>query len=91
VSDLYEIVLSPAARRALTTTLPEIVATATWQLINGPLRADPYRVGKPLRPPLDGQYVARRSTYRVFYRVDDRRRLVTVLGIKARADAYHTF
>ena len=37
----------------------------------GPLRDNPYRVGKPLRPPMAGQYSARRGAYRVRYRVDD--------------------
>jgi mRNA-degrading endonuclease RelE of RelBE toxin-antitoxin system len=60
------------------------VAPAVWELITGPLGAAHHGAGNPLRPPYDGQHVARRSTYRV----DDQRRVVTILAIKPRADAY---
>ena len=43
-----------------------------------------------LRPPLDDRHSARRGTYRVIYRIDDTRRLVTVVGVFPRADAYRT-
>jgi mRNA-degrading endonuclease RelE of RelBE toxin-antitoxin system len=49
----------------------------------------PYRVGKPLRQPFAGQHSARRGAYRVRYRVDDGKHLVTVIDIAYRADAYH--
>lgn len=76
------------ARRALTEELPVSVATAAWELIDGHLRENPHRLGKPLRAPFAGQWVARRSSYRVRYRVDDGRQVVTVLDIRGRADAY---
>ena len=60
-----------------------------WQFCDGPLRDNPHRVGKPLRPPLPGQRSARRGAYRVRYRVDDDRHLVAVIDIAYRADAYH--
>jgi mRNA interferase RelE/StbE len=46
-------------------------------------------VGKGLPAPLAGQYSARRGAYRVRYRVDDGKHLVTVIDIAYRAEAYH--
>jgi len=84
----YELVIAPTARRQLTEQLPEPVAFAAYEFIIGPLLENPHRVGKQLRPPLDDRHSARRGTYRVLYRIDDTRRLVTVVGVVARADAY---
>jgi mRNA interferase RelE/StbE len=69
--------------------LPLKIATAAWELVNGDLRDAPRGVGKPLRSPYSGQWVARRSTYRVRYRIDEGERTVVVLDIRGRADAYH--
>lgn len=80
--------IAPTARRKLTEQLPEPVAFAAHEFIIGPLLENPYWVGKRLRPPLDDRHSARRGTYRVLYRIDDTRRLVTVVGVVARADAY---
>jgi mRNA interferase RelE/StbE len=84
----YELIIAPTARRKLTDQLPEPVAFAAYEFIIGPLLENPHRVGKRLRPPLDDRHSARRGTYRVLYRIDDTRRLVTVVGVVARADAY---
>ncbi len=73
----YELVIAPTARRQPTEQLPEPVAFAAYEFIVGPLLEDPKRVGKRLRPPLHDRHSARRGTYRVIYRVDDPRRLVT--------------
>lgn len=86
--DGYRIVLARPARRALSEELTETVAVAVWELITGPLKENPHRLGKPLDEPYAGQWVARRSTYRVFYRMDDKAGIVYVLDIKGRADAY---
>jgi mRNA-degrading endonuclease RelE of RelBE toxin-antitoxin system len=45
-------------------------------------------VGKRLMPPLDDRHSARRGTYRVLYRIDDNARIVTVLAVAPRPDAY---
>lgn len=84
----HQLVVAPTARRQLTEQLPEPVAFAAYELIIGPLLANPHRVGERLRPPVDDRHSARRGTYRVIYRIDDTRRLVTVVGVVARADAY---
>lgn len=84
----YKLEVARPARRALTDELPAAVAAAAWELIDGPLRDNPYRLGKPLRAPFAGHWVARRSSYRVRYRIDDGRQVVIVLDIRGRADAY---
>jgi mRNA interferase RelE/StbE len=86
----YELTFGAAARRALAHELPPRVAAAVWAFCDGPLRDNPYRVGKPLRPPLAGQYSARRGAYRVRYRVIEDKHLVTVIDIAYRTGAYHS-
>jgi mRNA-degrading endonuclease RelE of RelBE toxin-antitoxin system len=86
----YVLRTTPTARRALSETLPEAVAVAAYEFMTGPLLADPYRVGKRLLPPLDDRLSARRGTYRIIYRVDDRARVVTVVDVAHRRDMYRT-
>jgi mRNA interferase RelE/StbE len=86
----YLLRTTPTARRALSETLPKGVAVAAYKFMTGPLLADPYRVGKRLLPPLDDRFSARRGTYRIIYRVDDRARVVTVVDVSHRRDAYRT-
>jgi mRNA interferase RelE/StbE len=86
----YTLVVSPTARRQVAEGLPESVAWAAQEFILGPLLDNPHRVGKRLQPPLSDRFSARRGTYRVIYRIDDRRRTVTVLNVLPRSDAYRT-
>lgn len=88
--DRYKLIISPTARRQLTEKLPEAVAFAAYELIVGPLLENPQRVGKRLMPPLDDRHGARRGTYRVIYRIDEAARIVTVVGVVHRGDAYRT-
>lgn len=61
------------------------------ELITGPLLDNPRRVGKPLGEELTGIYSARLgSSWRVFYEIDEARRVVVVLDIRPRATAYRT-
>lgn len=83
----YELLIAPTARRQLSAELPTSVAFAAYEFIVVPLLDSPHRVGKPLSAPLQGNHSARRGTYRVIYRIDDERRVVTAVGMFARADA----
>jgi mRNA interferase RelE/StbE len=87
----YDIEVAGPARRALTDELAVAVAAAAWELIAGPLRDNPQRLGKPLRAPFAGHWVARRNSYRVRYRIDEERHVVTILDVRGRADAYRTW
>jgi mRNA interferase RelE/StbE len=86
-SDSYVLRTTPTVRRVLGEVLPEAVAAA-YEFITGPLLREPYRVGKRLLPPLEDRLSARRGTYRIIYRVDDRRRVVTVVDVAHRRDVY---
>jgi mRNA interferase RelE/StbE len=86
----YTLRTSPTVRRALGETLPQAVAAAAYEFMTGPLLREPHRVGKRLLPPLDDRFSARRGTYRIIYRVDDKARLVTVVDIGHRRDVYRT-
>lgn len=78
---------SATARRDLR-ALPEKVATAVFEFIDGPLRSNPSRLGKQLRGPLAGCYSARRGEYRVIYRLDAETQTLEVVHITHRRDAY---
>jgi mRNA-degrading endonuclease RelE of RelBE toxin-antitoxin system len=43
-----------------------------------------------LSTPLDDRHSARRGTYRVIYRIDEKARTVTIVDITHRRDAYRT-
>lgn len=86
----YTLETTPTVRRMLTERLPETVAAAAFEFMTGPLLDNPYRVGKRLQPPLDDRFSARRGTYRVIYRVDDKRMVVTVVDVNHRRDIYRT-
>ena len=88
--DPHELRTTSTVRRALSETLPEAVAAAAYEFITGPLLADPHRVGKRLLPPMDDRFSARRGTYRVIYRIDDKARVVTVVDVAHRRNAYRT-
>lgn len=84
-----ELSVKPQARRALEYILAPSVAFAAWEFINGPLRINPTRVGRPLVAPFQGDWSARRGHYRVRYRIDDDKHLITVVDIADRSDIYH--
>jgi mRNA-degrading endonuclease RelE of RelBE toxin-antitoxin system len=86
----YTLRTTPTVRRALGETLPEAVAAAAYEFITGPLLEQPYRVGKRLLPPLDDRLSARRGTYRVIYRIDDKAHVITVVDIGHRHAVYRT-
>ncbi len=84
----HTVVLPAAAKRAIERDLPEPVAVAVVDFLFGPLAADPYRVGRPLRFDLEGYWSARRGQYRVIYSIRDDEVLVRVVRMSHRADAY---
>jgi mRNA interferase RelE/StbE len=88
VSEPYGLVIKAQARRALEHTLAPSVAFAVWGFIVGALRENPHRVGRPLVAPFQGDWSARRGHYRVRYRIDDGKHVVTVVDIADRSDIY---
>jgi mRNA interferase RelE/StbE len=88
--DLYGLRTTSTVRRALSEVLPEAVAAAAYKFITGPLLREPYRVGKRLLPPMDDRFSARRGTYRIIYRIEDKNRVVTVVDADHRRDVYRS-
>lgn len=84
----YRIRWASPARRAIENALPEAVAAAVWEFVNGPLAENPHRVGKRLVRDLAGYWSARRGQYRVIYVVDDQEVDVTIVAVDHRRDAY---
>ncbi|HQR79764.1 MAG TPA: type II toxin-antitoxin system RelE/ParE family toxin [Actinomycetota bacterium] len=80
--------MARSASRALALDLPEAVAPAVVEFVTGALLEHPQRVGRPLQPPLDGKWSARRGQYRIIYTIDGTAQVVTVLHISHRRDAY---
>jgi mRNA interferase RelE/StbE len=83
----YTIFFTPAARRRLD-KLPLPAATALYEHLTGPVAESPYRLGKPLDAPFDDVWTTRRGDYRALYTIGDRERVVTVLAVAHRRDAY---
>jgi mRNA-degrading endonuclease RelE of RelBE toxin-antitoxin system len=84
----YQLIVTPPARRALSKTLPEPIATAAIEFLTGSLVAAPHRVGKPPRFEMAGVWAARRGTYRVLYRINEHSHEVIILRVEHRRDAY---
>ena len=90
MSEPYRLRIAGPAARALSEALPEKVAAAVCDFINGALLDDPHRMGEPLDPPLAPAWTARRGSYRILYNLDDIHHIVEVTAIRHRADAYRT-
>lgn len=84
----YAIVLTPPAVRAIQPKLPEAVAAAVIEFVTGSLIENPRRVGKALREDFSSIHSARRGTYRVLYRINEKDHEVVVLRIDHRRGAY---
>ena len=87
---LYTLVTTPTVSRQLAEQSPEAVATAALEFLKGPLLENPHKVGRRLSAPLDDRYSARRGTYRVIYRIDDDSRVVSVILVSHRRNAYRS-
>ncbi|MCH9816182.1 MAG: type II toxin-antitoxin system RelE/ParE family toxin [Actinomycetia bacterium] len=86
----YRVALSPTARRNLSQYLPELFALAAVELIHQGIAHQPYRRGRQLSPPLERVWKANRGTYRVLYEIDEHQRIIRILRIAHRRDAYRT-
>jgi len=84
----YELIVAPAASRAISEVLPENAAWAVIDFINGRLLVNPHRIGYPLHGRLEGLYGAHVGDYRVEYDIDHEDRAVEVVRVALRADIY---
>ena len=88
MSEPYEVRFTPGAKRALSSDLPEKIATAAFEFIMGTLALNPHRVGKQLREPLFPLYSARRGEYRVVYDIVDDELRIDIVAVAHRRDIY---
>ena len=85
-ADRYEVVFTAAARRGMN-RLPLPAAIALFAHLTGPVADNPHRLGKQLDAPLNDFWSTRRGEYRAIYSIDDKR-MVTVVAVAHRRDAY---
>lgn len=83
----FEVAWSPTAQHDLR-RLPEKVVTAVPEFVYGSLADNPHRVGRPLHLEFTGSHAARRGSYRVVYRIDEKQRRVRIETIDHRSDVY---
>lgn len=88
MSKAYEIVYLDTVVREDIPALPKTVKARIKRAIESRLTADPVGLGKPLRYSFSGHRRIRVGDYRIIYRVDPKKRLVTVTLIKHRKDVY---
>ncbi len=74
----------------LAESLPPKIGVAILGFLTEVLVTEPRKVGKPLRPPLDPVWLARRGSYRVLYLIDEDQGTVIVTAIRHRSDAHRT-
>lgn len=69
-------------------TLPKTMKSRIKKAIESRLTADPVGLGKPLRYSFIGHRRLRVGDYRIIYRINQEKNLVTIIGIKHRKDVY---
>lgn len=86
-TDRYVVSLSSPAVRSLRSVPPRLAEPLVRFAFEG-LAENPRRRGKPLVGDFAGLWSARRGDYRVLYVVDDEARVVSVIRIAHRSEAY---
>jgi mRNA interferase RelE/StbE len=87
--DAYAVVFTAAARRGMN-RLPPAAAVALFEHLIGPVAENPHRLSKQLDAPLEELRATRRGEYRALYVVDAEERVVTVVAVAHRRDAYRS-
>ena len=84
----YKVEWSKPAKRAIAERLPLEIGRAVRELVMGAIAENSHRVGKELRPPLDGIRSVRRGENRVLYRIDEQARTIMITDIDHRRTIY---
>ncbi len=87
-SETYEIVYLDTVVDEDIPALPATMRERIKRAIETRLVADPVGLGKPLRYSFKGHRRIRVGDYRIIFRVDNDKKLVTVVLIKHRKDVY---
>lgn len=83
----YTLVYAPRAIRGFD-KIPRKIADAIVAFCEGPLVENPQRVGKRLGKPFDGEYTAKRGSYRIIYFILEEEVLVTIVRLEHRSSVY---
>lgn len=83
----WRVQIAPSAIRSLD-RLPPRIAGAVVEFVTRTLPENPERMSKPLRFELEGLRSARRGDYRVLFTLDEDTRVLLVVRVSHRADAY---
>jgi mRNA-degrading endonuclease RelE of RelBE toxin-antitoxin system len=85
----YRLTYSATAIRGFD-KIPRKIADAILAFCEGPLLENPHRVGKPLRAPFDGEYTAKRGSYRIIYFIVEDQVMVQVVRLEHRSTVYRS-
>ncbi len=70
------------------TSLPKAIQKTLGTAIKERLEVDPISFGKPLRYSLKGHRRLRIGAYRIVYRINEEKRIVTIVVVDHRKDVY---
>jgi mRNA-degrading endonuclease RelE of RelBE toxin-antitoxin system len=84
----YDIVIPGPVSRVIREELPEAVAWAVIEFVNGPLLENPHRVGAELHGHLEGIHSAHLANFRVQYEINEEDRIVTLRRVNHCRDIY---
>ncbi len=84
---IWDVPFAPSALRTLH-RVPPRVATAIIEFATSTLPENPERMSKPLQNEFSALRSARRGDYRVLFSLDESSRVLLVVRISHRADAY---
>lgn len=87
-SNVYDIEYLDSVVKEDIPELPKKMRQLIKRTIEERLAVDPIGLGKPLRYSLKGHWRLRVGDYRIVYRIDSERRVVTIVVIKHRKDVY---
>ena len=87
-SDLYRIAYLDSVVNEDIPRLPKSSRLLIQRAIEERLTIDPIGLGKPLRYSLKGHRRLRVGDYRIVYRIDPKKQIVTIVVIKHRRDVY---
>jgi mRNA-degrading endonuclease RelE of RelBE toxin-antitoxin system len=83
----YDLRITPEGLRHLN-RLPPKIRDAALAALHGPIRENPYRLGKAVAGELAGLFSVRQGDYRIIYSIDDTAKTVIVHRIQHRASVY---
>lgn len=86
--DRYQIVYLDSVVKEDIPNLPKTMRGLIKKAIEKRLTIDPIGLGKPLRYSLKGHRRLRVGDYRIVFRIDVEKRIVTIVVIKHRKDVY---